>query len=289
MTELPTCVDDFLNANDFRPKTCEAIKYDLAKFVKWFESANGERFDLARVTVRDVADFRDHLSRVRRQAVSTTNRALVSIRRLLGHLVRSGDLPANPADAVKELRRMPAVPKGLSAAQVRKVMREVELRGDPRSCAILSIMLYCGLRVSDVAELELGDVEIAPRSGQLVVRHGKGNKRRIVPLPLEARRAVSKYLESRPPMQDRRLFLGERGPLTHHGVRAICSKYSACSGVFFTPHVLRHTFAHRFLDQGGDLASLAQILGHEDLNTTSIYTRRSQEELGRLTEDLRYE
>lgn len=250
---------------------------------------NGERFDPSRVTVRDVADFREHLSRVRRQAVSTVNRALVSVRRLLTHLVRSGDLPANPAEAVKELRRMPSVPKGLTSAQVRKVMREVELRGDTRATAVMSVMFFCGLRVSDVVGLELNDVEMSPRSGQLTCRWGKGSKLRIVPLPLEARRAMSKYLDIRPPSQSRKLFLGERGPLTEDGVRAICAKYSACSGVFFTPHVLRHTFAHRFLDQGGDLASLAQILGHENLNTTSIYTCRSQEELGRLTEELRYE
>jgi len=289
MTELPTCVHDFLDANDFSRHTSKAFKSDLAKFIKWFETANGERFDPARVTVRDVADFREHLARVRRQAVSTVNRALVSIRRLLAHLVRSGDLPANPAEAVKELRRIPTVPKGLTTAQVRKVMREVELRGDIRATAVLSIMLYCGLRVSDVAGLSLEDVEINVRSGQLICRWGKGNKQRIVPLPLEARRATSKYLDVRPPSQDRRLFLGERGPLTEDGVRAICSKYSACSGVFFTPHVLRHTFAHRFLADSGDLASLAQLLGHENLNTTAIYTKRSQEELGRLTEDLRYE
>jgi len=203
--------------------------------------------------------------------------------------VRSGDLSTNPAEAVKELKRMPTVPKGLTSAQVRKVMREVELRGDTRATAVMSVMLYCGLRVSDVAALELDDVEINARSGQLICKWGKGNKQRIVPLPLEARRALSKYLDVRPLSQDRKLFPGERGPLTEDGVRAICAKYAACSGVFFTPHTLRHTFAHRFLDQGGDLASLAQILGHENLDTTAIYTKRSQEDLSRVIEDLRYE
>ncbi len=184
---------------------------------------------------------------------------------------------------------MPTVPKGLSTAEVRRVMREVELRGDVRSAAILSLMLFGGLRVSDVAKLELDDVVITERSGQLTCRRGKGNKQRILPLPLEARRTLSKYLEIRPPSHSQEIFVGERGPLTEDGVRAICSKYSACSGVFFTPHILRHTFAHRFLDQGGDLASLAQILGHENLNTTAIYTRRNQEELARMSENLRYE
>ena len=289
MTALPSCVDDFLSANDFSRHTCKAFKSDLAKFIKWFESANGERFDPGRVTVRDVADFREHLHRVRRQAVSTVNRALVSLRRILGHLVQAGALPANPAEGVKELKKMPTVPKGLTAAQVRKVMREVELRGDVRANAVLSVILYSGLRVSDVVGLEIEDCEIAPRSGQLICRWGKGHKQRIVPLPLEARRALSTYLERRQPSDNRKLFLGERGSLTEDGVRALCRKYSACSGVRFTPHVLRHTFAHRFLDGGGDLASLAQILGHENLNTTAIYTKKSQDELARLTEEMRYE
>ena len=73
---LPTEVDQFLAAHDFSRHTVRAIKSDLAKFVRWFTSANGERFDPQRVTVRDVADFRDHLARVQRQAVATVNRAL---------------------------------------------------------------------------------------------------------------------------------------------------------------------------------------------------------------------
>lgn len=289
MTELNVLIDNYLASRDCSPHTAKAVKCDLAKFATWFQSANGERFDPTRVTVRDVADFREHLSRVRRQAVSTTNRALVSIRRFLGHLVKSGALSSNPGEAVKEIKRMPTVPKGLSPAEVRRIMREAELRGDLRATAILSLMLWGGLRVSDVAGLELDDLAISERSGQVVCRHGKGNKQRIVPLPLEARRVLGQYLESRPPSDSNAVFLGERGPLTEDGIRAICSKYAACSGVNFTPHTLRHTFAHRFLDQGGDLVALAQILGHESLNTTAIYTKRSQDELARISENMRYE
>ena len=133
MIELPECVDDFLAANDFSRMTVNAIRSDLRKFVAWFDSANNERFDPTRVTVRDVADFRDHLSRVRRQAVATTNRALVSIRRFLGHLVASGTLSGNPAEKVKELRRMPITPKGLKPSEVRKILREIELRQDRKA------------------------------------------------------------------------------------------------------------------------------------------------------------
>lgn len=289
MNKIQTIIDEYLAGHDFSPHTRKAIRCDLSKFIRWFEAANNEQFDPKRVTVRDIADFRSHLSVVKRQAVSTTNRALVSVRKILGHLVQSGALLNNPATAVKELRRVPVVPRGLNAAQVRKVLREVELRGDLRAAAVLNLMLFCGLRVSDVVGLEMNEIVIGSKSGQITCRRGKGNKQRIVPMPLEARRALSRYLESRPPSDSARLFLGERGPLSEDGVRAICDKYSALSGVEFTPHRLRHSFAHRYLDSGGDLASLAQILGHESLNTTAIYTKRSQDELARMSENLRYE
>ena len=290
MNDLPTCVDDFLSANDFSTHTVKAIKADLRKFVNWFVNANGEHFDITRITVRDVADFRQHLAHVRRQSVATVNRALVSIRRFLRYLVQSGALSANPAESVKELRRMPILPKGLSTSEVRKILREIELRQDHKAGACIGLMLYAGIRASEVVGLELNDVTVAPRSGQVVCRQGKGNKQRTVPLSVEARRVVQAYLETRPPADTQAVFVGERGALTYSGLRAICSKYSAITGVAFTAHKLRHTFAHRYLEQtNNDLVGLAQLLGHESLNTTSIYTRRGQDELQSRIIDLRYE
>ena len=290
MTDLPACVNDFLASNDFSHHTIKAITADLRKFISWFSTANGERFDPTRVTVRDVADFREHLARVRRQSVATVNRALVSIRRFLRYLVASGALSGNPAESVKELRRMPITPKGLTTAQVRRILREMELRQDYKAGACIGLMLHAGLRASEVIGLELDDVTVAPRSGQITCRQGKGNKQRIVPLSVEARRVVQAYLETRPSVECQAVFIGERGALTYSGLRAICSKYAAITGVAFTAHKLRHTFAHRFLSQTtNDLVGLAQILGHESLNTTSIYTRRGQEELQASIDGLRYE
>ena len=290
MPELPMLVDDFLGAHDFSPHTDRAIRTDLSKFASWFRSANNEPFDPCRITVRDVADFREHLARVRRQSVATVNRSLVSIRRFLGYLVQSGAIPENPAKAVRELRRVPIVPKGLATAQVRKILREIEIRQDHRAGAIIGLMLYGGLRVSDVVGLTLVDVTIEARSGQAICRHGKGNKLRIVPLPNEARRLLSRYLETRPPIDSDLIFVGERGALTDDGVRSICSRYAATTGVKFTPHTLRHTFAHRFLaSSSNDIVALAQILGHESLNTTAIYTKRSQDELQLRVDEMRYE
>ncbi len=154
----------------------------------------------------------------------------------------------------------------------------------------IGLMLHAGLRASEVVGLELDDVTIGLRSGHVVCRHGKGNKQRIVPLSVEARRVVQAYLETRPPVQCQAVFIGEREALTYSGLRAVCSKYAAITGVTFTAHKLRHTFAHRYLQHSNnDIVGLAQVLGHESLNTTSIYSRRGQDELQASIDGLRYE
>ena len=282
-------LSDYLAGHDFSEHTRKAIRNDLRKFARWFSESNRELFTVKRTTLRDVVDFRNHLHRDQRQAVASINRALVSIRRFFDWLVRQGNLEMNPAKQVKELRRQPLAPKGLERADVRRLLREIELRQDVRSGAIFSLMLYSGCRVSDLVNLELPDLMIGERNGSVVFRHGKGNKQRTVPLPLLARRALQVYLETRPSTGCLGVFIGERGPITDCGVRSLCRKYSALVGVRLHPHVFRHTMAKQFLaDNANDLVSLAQILGHENLQTTSRYSQKSGEQLAEEVERLNY-
>ncbi len=279
----------FLEAHDLSPNTRRAFAQDVRKFARWFSSANREPFGVKRVTVRDITDFRDQLRRGEGQAVATVNRALVTLRQFFGWLEEKGHVPANPAKSVKELKRQALAPKGLDRSQVRQLLRELELRQDIRANAIFHVLLYTGCRVGDLVTLQLNDVMFSDRSGSVVFRFAKGNKQRSVPLPLQARRALQAWLDIRPAVASSNVFVGERGALTDRGIRALCDKYSAICGFKIHPHLLRHTMAHRFLENNGnDLVSLAQILGHENLNTTKRYVQRTEGQLADAAERLSF-
>ena len=285
----PLLAVEFLASNDFSANTRRAFTHDLRKFARWFSSVNREPFRVGRVTTRDIADCRDHLRRDEGLAVATVNRLVVTVRRFFGWLAEEGHMVMNPGKKVKELRRQILAPKGLDRAKVRRLLREVELRQDVRAAAIFSLLLYSGCRCSDVVNLAVSDVLITERAGTVLFRLGKGNKQRSVPLPLQARRTIQAYLEARPPVATDKVFVGERGPLTDRGIRALCDKYSAIIGAKLHPHLFRHSFGHQFLaDNQNDLVSLAQILGHENLTTTARYTQRSSDQLGEASERMTY-
>lgn len=288
-SEVIPLANEFIQSTDYAADSLKAFGHDLRKFAKWFTESNREPLTFERVTARDIADCREHLRRDLGQATATVNRCLITLRRFFGWLTENGRLSNNPAKKVKQLRKQELAPKGLERSQVRKLLREVELRQDIRSQAIFNMFLFTGCRVSDLVGLEFNDLMIGVRSGTAVFRQGKGNKQRSVPLPLPARQAIHAYLDTRPPVDSDRVFVGERGPLTPRGVRNLCDKYTAICGFKLHPHLLRHTMAHRFLaDNQNDLVSLAQILGHENLNTTSRYTLRSQQQLGEASDNLSY-
>jgi len=288
-------LSEFLGEQDISPHSVQALVMDTRKFAKWFSTANSEPWDVDRVTVRDVTDFREYLRQEKKQAVSTINRNLASIRKFFKWLFEKDYITINPAASVKELKKQPLAPQGLTRAEVRKLLREVELRKDIRAKAIFSLVLYTGARLSDVTYLELSDLSISDRKGTVFFRHGKGSKQRVVPIPLQGRKALLSYLETRPPVDSQRVFLGERGALNRRGIQAIFEKYRALTGIDdLHCHVLRHTFSHSFLSSaenggaGGNLVQLAQILGHESLNTVAIYTKNSIGQLADATDKLVY-
>ncbi len=174
-----------LEGHDFRPNTLRAFSNDLRGFMLWFTERNREWFVIGRVSTRDVTDFKTYQRNERGLAVATVNRSLVTLRKFLGWLMERGVLERNPADGVKELKRVELAPQGLEPPAVRRLLRECDLRRDTRATAIFNLFLYTGARVSELVGLTLADLVMSERSGSVTFRDAKGGKQRTCPLPLD--------------------------------------------------------------------------------------------------------
>lgn len=161
---------------------------------------------------------------------------------------------------------------------------------DKRNVAIVSLLVRTWLRVSEVVSLQLEDVTLSERKGQIVMRQGKGLKERTVPLSRMARAALVAYLEKRPSATKSTLFISQSGsPLASRDVQRLVKSASLKAGITSsaTPHTLRHSFATRALRQGKmDLATLSHILGHENLTTTARYLHPDETKVAEMIEDL---
>lgn len=180
-----------------------------------------------------------------------------------------------------------APPKSLERREQNRFLREAERRGKLRDLALVRVMLSCGLRVGEVVAVKISDLDIGERRGKLVVREGKGNKYREVPVPPEARRAIQEWLgELNIKHPDRPwLFPNRKGErISTRYVERIVKQIALRAEVEAVPHTLRHTCATNMLRSGADLVTVAQILGHESLDTTAIYTRADERTLAEAVE-----
>ncbi len=268
-----------------RPQTLRAYKLDWTQFATWYTDVNQERFTLARLTSMDVQDY---LTWGQQQGLKATtlNRRLALLKQYAAWGMQAGILSEEMRQRIKSVpiqRKQQLAPRSLTKQDARKLLREVKVRGNPRDEAILSLLLYTGLRVGELATLNTDDVVLSERKGVVHIRAeiAKGGKEREVPVPKKAREAMQAYFHVRPTNHGEALFIGREGSLSTEGVAAIVAKYAEWSRLErVTPHTLRHTFAYTYLENNdNDLVALADILGHSDLNTTRIYTKRRLSDL----------
>lgn len=200
-------------------KTVANYKIDLGLFARWVRETTGEDFAAAVVTPTDLRDYRSYLLTTKRSSPATVNRHLAALRRFFRFALAQSWVSEDPTAVVKGVQHVAVSPKALSKREVDKLLRAAERYGSKRDQAILATLRHTGLRVGELTALHLADVAISERKGELVVRSGKGSKYRVVPLNLDARRALSAYLEVRAQVVDAHLFVGQRG--TGLTVRAV--------------------------------------------------------------------
>jgi site-specific recombinase XerD len=250
------------------PHTLEAYQRDLRGFTVFAERLGIDAVrDVERRTVRK---YLANLS-TRGYAARTMNRKASSLRAFLADAERRGSIAANPAATVPLPKRPRSLPRSVPAGALSRALDAIDATEpiDLRDRAILETLYGAGLRVSELASLSVDDVE-----GRRFLRVvGKGSKERSIPLTGAAARAIAAYLaDGRPllaaPDAGSALWIGVRGrPLGTRGIRRIVS-----SRIGSFPHALRHSYATHLLENGADLRSVQDLLGHSELATTQIYT-----------------
>jgi len=257
------------------PRTIDAYLRDLRQFQVFLQEV-GER-DLQQL---DLLLLRRYLAQLHGRCGRTSiGRKLSSLRTFFRYLVREGELRVSPLDGLATPRRGQYLPQVLSAEQVGQLV-ERPLPGKYelvlRDLAIFELIYSCGLRVGEVAGLDVVSIDLDAASVRVL---GKGGKERLLPVGRPACRALQRYLAERPELQaNDPLFVNQRGGrLTVRSIQRNLKQRLLQLGLptDVTPHALRHSFATHLLDAGADLRAIQELLGHASLSTTQRYTKVS--------------
>jgi len=268
--------------------TLAAYRRDLRAYTAWL----GERGTaLADVQPADVEAYVAAL-RDDGRAPATVARAIVAVRSMHAFCAAEGILPVDPAADVEPPGVPRGLPKGLSEAEVERLL-DVVVGDDPvarRDRAILEVLYGTGIRIAELVGLSLGDLDLEDALLRVL---GKGSKERVIPIGRLAREALVAWLDAggRPALAPRRwarrgdaeaVFLNQRGGrLTRQGAWLIVQEHGRRAGLerSLSPHTLRHSCATHMLDHGADIRAVQELLGHASISTTQIYTGVSVERL----------
>lgn len=248
------------------------------------ERALGDPDLFRRVDRNTIRSYLAHLQ-TGGDTLRTAARKLASLRSFFGYLQREGLLEQNPAAEVRSPKLARGLPEALSIAEVTALIEAPDLSTPLglRDRAILETLYSTGMRAAELTGLRLEDVDLVHRAVRVL---GKRKKERVIPIGGPAVEALRAYLPARETLghpEHRIIFVNERGgPLTTRSLQRIVVGYARKAltrRVKVTPHTLRHTFATHLLDAGADLRVVQELLGHESLSSTQIYTHVSIERL----------
>jgi site-specific recombinase XerD len=283
----------YLEARNVSPNSIVAYQRDLedfGSFLKGFDANEpaGKRlpppYPLATATTAAIGAYTASLRNSRAYAPGSIRRKLSALRTFYKFLKLRGLRDSNPAIEVESPRMGRPIPKALKPAEVDAILHTT-LAGRSdfqrlRDRCILETLYGTGLRRTELLNLNLEDVDLERR--EIRVLAGKGNKDRTVLMTAAAADAMRMYLGHRPRTPDPAFFIGRGGRrLSQSGLYKIFRIFVTLSGVqsHATPHTMRHSFATHLYENGADLLIIKELLGHESLATTQVYTKVSKQRL----------
>ena len=275
--------DWLLYEKHFSEHTLEAYSRDLSFFINFFENV-----DINFLQTADVRDFRRFISA--RAALdiekSSLSREVSAIKNFFKWLLKKHDIKNEAISLISNPKRNKTLPKPVDIDGVFELLNQAPefAKSDwqgLRDKAVFMLLYGAGLRISEALNINVGDIKTGQTT--LIVK-GKGNKERVVPLLPEVVEAINEYAQNVPyPLENgEALFLGARGErLVARIIQRQMKKIREYIGLpdSATPHALRHSFATHLLNEGCDLRSIQELLGHESLSTTERYTNVSLEKL----------
>jgi site-specific recombinase XerD len=258
-----------LKRRNYSTHTVKNYLGTLEHFVQWLD------VPIEEVVPKRLQAYIDHLL-ARGLSAKTINCHLDSIRRFYDYVHdEEGIAVPNPVRKGYLLRLPRPLPRHLKDHEVERLFEVIE---SLRDRAIFMLMLRCGLRVAEVADLLLGDMDV--RRSKILVQNGKGNKGRVVYLSQDAYEALVAYLKVRPVSKVKKVFLAEQSPfrgqaISVRGIQKRLESYARKARLRISCHQLRHTMATQLLNADAELVTIQDLLGHSRITTTQRYCRIS--------------
>ncbi len=262
------------------PATVQWYKYCLEEFMKFYDN-NLQCID--EITTDRIRHYL-YQKRIKRNWTADTflNR-YKGIKSFLKWAVKNSYLPVNPIDSIERPKLEKKLPKRITKQEALRILEYVFNQRTPyrfkryRDRALLAVMIYTGLRASEVLNLMIGHVDMVNRV--IHVHLGKGGKDRVVPICSRLLIYLREYVSERERLNRKceYFFVKLRADegFTRNGLKKVVESVRKATGIKFSPHRLRHTFATLMLEGGCDLFSLQKMMGHSDIKTTTIYLSAS--------------
>lgn len=265
---------EYLRQQGKAENTIKAYRQGMKEYMRWHEESFGKEMKL--LLRANVLDYISYLRAVKGLSNRSVNTKLASLHCFNLYQISAGyvkEVILSKQDYLK-VQLAYASPSTVDRGEVERFRQEILESNGARDYAIVTILAYAGLRISECLELRVEDVSLQAR--EITVRHGKGDKMRVVYFGDKVVNAVREYLRNRPKTENPYLFPG-RGDshLTRSQVNRIFNEYSES----ITPHTLRHFFCSNALENGYTIADLANQAGHSNVHTTLLYTNPTREKM----------
>lgn len=267
---------------NYSPRTIRSYTDDLKQFLEFVKEIRVDFETPERLEGIDIVEFLNKMAS--RGFTGTTRvRKLAAVRKFFNFMQDNDFIKGNPSHTVKGPIKEDKMPTVLFKNEYKALLYEAS--SNPRDYAILQTFLQTGIRVSELVNLKLDDIDFENKD--MIVRQGKGKKDRTIPLESQALDAISKYLQSREKSDSEYVFLARNGTsLDVRSVRYLVKKYVSKAGIkkHTSAHTLRHTYGSHKVENGLSIPALQQLLGHKDMQTTYKYvhlaktTLRQQQE-----------